>query len=100
MFFLVCLSVFTLTACRGNTGIGTDCNTGNDCESNACATRWPNGYCTKECTSDSSCGTGGKCISWGDANICVAKCEYENECRPGYFCAPLNTSGHVCVPLN
>lgn len=98
--FLVSLAVLTLTGCRGNTGIGTDCNAGSDCESNACATAWPSGYCTKECDSASDCGAGNVCIGWSDSNICVLRCASDGNCRPGYGCAPLDTGGGVCVPTN
>lgn len=102
--------------CSGAGCIGAPCATKNDCtEGNSAlpAVCWnntlldnakfvvtPGGYCSRECSSDSDCGTG-KCMTLPGATrqYCMAKCSSATRCRkPGYSCAFDGTSGGVCFP--
>jgi len=64
--------------------IGAFCSGDGDCDSGACDTAQPNGYCTDSCA---SCA--GNCID----NTCRAGCDAEADCRFGYLCLDA-----ACVP--
>lgn len=61
---------------------------------------WPGGYCTRSCDVD-ACPMGAECIEADSGGqpvfICLAACQTDNQCRPGYACVRLENSG-VCVP--
>lgn len=70
--------------------------------------------CTQTCTSDASCPTSsngepGFCTPAGamsDYAVCVERCDYQTDCRPGFYCAytgvitdlPESTTDGICVP--
>lgn len=107
----------------GTTGgqLGSECTTNADCNHESGSTpdgvtsgtgafckktqlvggaTYPGGYCTKRCLSDTVCGSQGFC-SWyyglgstGEAdNYCIAKCDANNMCRPGYNCVDFGNGG-------
>ncbi|MFO0575945.1 MAG: hypothetical protein U1A78_18250 [Polyangia bacterium] len=59
----------------------------------------PGGYCSSSCTSDSQCGSGGRCVDFGPGGKnCLAGCSSATACRkPGYACRFYETAG-VCYP--
>ncbi|MCB9535883.1 MAG: hypothetical protein H6704_06425 [Myxococcales bacterium] len=63
--------------------LGAFCAGDGDCASGACLTgeRWPNGYCTAGC--DACTGT---CNTTADGDVCLAACDADLDCRPGYVC--------------
>jgi hypothetical protein len=69
---------------------------------------YPGGYCTRQCSGGSQCGTGNLCGiyggQWGDvSNICLKGCNFTVECRSGYVCftvAPGRTPSGFCIPSN
>lgn len=56
----------------------------------------------KACTSDTQCGSSGKCAAFDDGNYCTQDCS-ENECKGGYVCAENDVEANggfaeQCVP--
>ncbi len=61
------------------------CKTGTECTSGTCL---PGGRCA-ECTSDSQCYGGGKCVD----NACINACSLDSDCPSFHRC-----DGGTCVP--
>ncbi|MFT3839394.1 MAG: hypothetical protein QM723_20595 [Myxococcaceae bacterium] len=90
----------------GTTPAGVTSGTGSFCKKTQLlgGATYPGGYCTKRCLDDTTCGSQGFC-SWyyglgttGEAdNYCIAKCDANGMCRPGYNC--LDFSGGSGTPL-
>jgi hypothetical protein len=63
---------------------------------------YPSGMCTRRCTSNTQCGAGSICMSFGGffgeaENICVPSCP-GGTCRAGYTCVNLGGAyGQVCL---
>ena len=103
------------TLCKGAGCIGAPCTQSVECTegANGAAVCWTgtllnnpqlvttaNGYCSRECTTDSDCGTG-KCetLPGVTKHYCMARCSTATTCRhPGYSCAFDGPSGGVCFP--
>jgi hypothetical protein len=47
---------------------------------------YPQGQCTRACTSDTQCGDGAVCLDFGSARVCFKRCESATDCRAGYNC--------------
>jgi hypothetical protein len=80
-------------ACKDN----AECSTGLACrEGNA----FPNGYCTKECQSDSECSGGG--FAHCHNGFCARSCEESADCgRYGYVCLDGGGGKKYCsIPPN
>jgi hypothetical protein len=77
--------------------LGSACGSSVTCQSGlTCATAAPNGYCTKNCSTDSDCGNG-SCLpiyAWGGM-ICLKTCTSDQLCRPSYSCQTTGTAS-VC----
>ena len=67
-----------------------------------CATSYPGGYCSIDCSGGASvCGAGGACVDFGGGAFdCLSKCSTRRDCRPGYICFPLGggSPDSVCTP--
>lgn len=78
--------------------IGAFCAGDDDCQSADClrAEGWINGYCARDCRD--GCGQD-VCGATPDGDKCLAACEIDLDCRPGYICdggacrAPCLTDG-------
>ena len=63
---------------------------------------YPGGMCTRRCTSNTQCGTNGRCVFYlgflGDMeNVCLASCA-SAACRTGYICVNFGTTAQP-LPL-
>lgn len=68
--------------------LGAFCAGDTDCQSSDCfaGEGWVNGYCTSDCGGDGACD-GGLCADLpGARRGCLALCEGDLDCRPGYIC--------------
>jgi len=67
---------------------GAFCAGDADCQNSDCFTGngWINGYCTEACAGDGECA-GGPCADLpGGRRGCLAACDADLDCRPGYIC--------------
>jgi serine protease len=83
-------------------GVGIACVDDSACGvGGACLTTWPQGYCSKECSS-ATCPLGAKCIDFGAVRACLATCSGPRAgqftCRNGYVCEDDGTGVGVCIP--
>ena len=93
-------------------GIGAACTDDTGCRQGTMPKCWktnvlnnttnpptPGGYCSSECTTDTQCGTGNRCVQLTTTTkYCVAGCSNATTCRhPGYACAYFG-SGGICFP--
>ncbi len=101
--------------CSGNGCIGAPCTSASECTegTGGPAVCWtttllnmpklvatPGGYCSRECSADSDCGSA-KCVSLPGSGkkFCMAKCASATRCRkPGYSCAYDGEAGGICFP--
>jgi hypothetical protein len=89
--------------------IGDSCNISTDCSSQGdrlCDTSQPSGYCTQLNCAQNSCPDEASCVLFGSAipgcgfddrsgpggsrvarSFCMAQCDSNSDCRPGYVCA-------------
>lgn len=82
--------------------VGAGCASNADCgEGGLCLTDWPDGYCTKECTS-AACPGGEPCYGGDDGKYCFASCaapdEGQSTCRGDYVCYA-DAGGSLCYPV-
>lgn len=91
--------------CQGLRGIGQACESGEQCASGSCLGEdrgAPGGYCTvPACSDNRPCPAGSRCYysSTERQFLCLAYCDDPGDCRDGYACQPLYTSGvSVCAP--
>lgn len=87
---------------------GAACSVDTDCADGLClrGTDFPNGYCSKSCTTTSNCTFPSRCgvndTGVGPANVCYAKCtqprQSPGDCRAGYVCLPDESGLSVCIP--
>lgn len=88
---------------------GEACAVGGECFDGTCLTNgFPQGVCTKACTTSSDCFAGSQCArnptGSGPAKVCLQQCKNPGQapggCRPGYVCERnADTSGiPVCFP--
>jgi hypothetical protein len=100
-----------IAACTPEIGdkcqISTDCSVRGD---RLCDTSQPEGYCTQLNCQGNSCADEASCVLFGSAipgcgfddrsgqfgsrvarSFCMAKCESNGDCRPGYVCADPRT---------
>ena len=62
-----------------------------------CATGYPGGYCTSDCSAN-ACPAAGHCVTFaGGAQYCLSNCATPRDCRAGYICYALSP-GSVCAP--
>jgi len=84
--------------------LGGVCGASSDCPLGGgafCATGYPGGYCSIDCTADHTvCGAAGICVAFsGGFDDCLSKCATRRDCRAGYACAGLSGgAGAVCAP--
>lgn len=72
--------------------VGSSCGT---CGSGlTCVPGTPNGYCTRQCSSNTECGAQGACVAGADLQVCYRLCKSNADCRSGYACV---TAGTVSV---
>ena len=81
----------------GARGLGEPCSEDEECGSSQCLEEAGDGYCTRGCTDDASCGDGFHCRMMDDpsANLCVRgprsgageNCIDNLDCASGLFCA-------------
>ena len=107
------IAVLSLSAVLS--GCTTKSTTGGPCTGNAdcttpllCATNFTGGYCSRDCTTDTSvCAAGSACVGIGQnatSAECYATCATPNvqsTCRTGYTCAPVTGLAGVagiCLP--
>lgn len=101
--------------CTGAGCIGASCTKDSECTegTGSAPTCWtttllnspklvatPSGYCSRECLSDSDCGTA-KCVTLPSSSkkYCMARCSSATRCRkPGYSCAYDGEAGGICFP--
>jgi hypothetical protein len=62
---------------------------------------YPEGMCTRRCTSDSQCGGDGACVPFGRERRCFPRCLGGTDCRAGYNCFTYQTGSdaRACFPL-
>jgi hypothetical protein len=96
----------------GPTAFGGGCGCHADCQTGYCGGMYPNGFCSRQCTSDSQCpetycGDKGHCVEPGsgvgatcktDANcgadmFCKFGSPYEEEGECAYHCEPISDNG-------
>lgn len=100
----------------GNTGVcmpiasgagapGAPCESAIDCAGGRegyCLVReggYPDGMCTKLCSSFSPCSAGSHCAAFSDTRVCLATCTSDSECRTGYTCKDNDGDGRrECYP--
>ena len=65
--------------------IGAFCTADSDCASDYCLSgdRYPNGLCAGDCA---GCDAGTVCGQTPDGQACIAACDADLDCRPGYVC--------------
>lgn len=79
--------------------VGGVCSANAECATGLCDTASPGGYCTAQCTTDSQCGSNGKCLAGTKSSLCLAKCTSSSYCRTGYSCVQLTSDPTtVCFP--
>ncbi len=87
--------------------IGDPCILSTECADGLCLTAlFDNGYCSKNCTSDTDCAFGSNCSRnpAGGGNVCLKRCTTAGTttgCRPSYVCDKAGTSllgVPVCTP--
>lgn len=90
-------------------GVGSQCESGDDCERRAgaaCIIPWPDGYCTEIACTVGSCPGGARCVRGIEfANVdfdafCLETCQGEGDCRDGYRCVDVSLPESVCAPGN
>ncbi|MBX5484325.1 MAG: S8 family serine peptidase [Myxococcaceae bacterium] len=81
--------------------VGDACTADADCASQLCATDWPGGYCTQEC-SNSACPGGSVCVAFSTGDFCMEACPApgggQSTCRSGYSCVELTNGEGACLP--
>lgn len=87
-----------LAGCGGSASGPTSRAVGGACKSNAdcqdtCLNNptFPNGYCTRNCTSDADCASGSQCVKDDFGNICEVLCSSVAHCTdfgPKFACDP------------
>lgn len=80
---------------------GAACGSPRLCDGGACLTPlegWRGGYCTTEDCEGGCNGDDAQCAKFLDGtSLCLDGCESARDCRPGYQCRQLSSSGHkVC----
>lgn len=91
----------------GDGSIGSACFKDDQCdgEDGVCLD-WNDGYCTAiGCPALVDCPSDSTCITYSQqTNLCVRKCEQQNDCRIGYGCKPVDsTDGSMelaCINLD
>jgi hypothetical protein len=81
------------------------CNAPADCPGpNATCIRvsqgYPNGQCSRRCSTSAQCGPTGACLPFGTMNVCFQTCSVGAECRDGYNCFQYSGDAtmHYCFP--
>jgi hypothetical protein len=96
------ITTTTINGGGGSSVLGDPCSSNAACGSDGlCIGDWPDGYCTKECSSDQDCAGQGWCYTLnsgqGKINICLDACITNAECRNGYTCQG-DSGATVCYP--
>jgi serine protease len=80
--------------------VGAACTGQAQCPGGFCATNYPGGYCTQDCTIQ-NCPAGSKCYLFENATAayCLASCSSPSDCRTGYTCYDDRAGGGICQPL-
>lgn len=69
----------------------------------AVADGYPNGHCTRSCSTDAQCGTEGICLAFGSGRVCFQRCVNGRDCRAGYQCFLARGEGddgeRACFPF-
>ncbi|MBI5514938.1 MAG: hypothetical protein HY909_14275 [Deltaproteobacteria bacterium] len=65
---------------------------------------YPQGYCSRRCTTQANCTDEGECLPFGSSESrCFRRCDTTMDCRPGYYCFATTTidrqSTQACFPL-
>jgi hypothetical protein len=81
--------------------LGTACESPADCAGMGClepSGGWRDGYCTSECTDDSTCGPNGACaLETRGKRLCALLCDVDQDCgRDGYACIPAMDGTKIC----
>jgi hypothetical protein len=91
-------------------GIGGPCEVDSDCTNaygqpfcvnveNQQGMGWINGYCASiGCNTNNDCGPGGFCYLEQGLGVCLASCDDDAQCRPGYVCGALFGDNTACGP--
>lgn len=57
---------------------------------------WPGGYCSADCSDNSSlCSDNSTCVLLGADSLCLSDCAADSDCRVNYVC---ETVLFVCLP--
>ncbi|MCD6497298.1 MAG: hypothetical protein J7M25_03235 [Deltaproteobacteria bacterium] len=103
------LDCCTDTACANDSqcdGFDDDpCTQDASCLGNKCldeaAYGFPGGICSRDCVDGSDCASGYDCFTYSptNENVCLKLCSsgQSSECRSGYTCSDLGTSGMICL---
>ncbi|MCX5745405.1 MAG: hypothetical protein NT062_23245 [Proteobacteria bacterium] len=88
----------SLAACGGadvSRDVGARCEKAADC-AERCLTggKWPGGFCTLSCDTDSDCPTDTRCIS-EEGGVCAYVCNTTPEC--GFLLGDYVCKDHACV---
>jgi hypothetical protein len=94
-----------LAGCHAQSQTGGTCAADTDCATPLrCATNYPSGYCSQDCTGNGICAAGSACINVGSATTseCYVTCVTNGNCRALYTCAPIvglpGGATGVCLP--
>ena len=76
---------------------GASCTGRDDCGDGWCGT-W--GTCSKDCATQSQCGSGGVCIRFSDGTQCHRRCSAASDCQSGFVCRSTTEGGGYCRPAD
>jgi hypothetical protein len=89
---------------------GDPCTAANQCPGRPAAVclrestdSYPNGLCTRTCTTDDDCGDTGACLEFNTTypRLCFPRCADHSDCRAGYRCFVGRSAdeAQVCFPF-
>ena len=75
----------------GACGAGRVCFLAGTCRAGSSTVCWPQGYCSKVCTSTANCDPNSSCSPYvvAGSSRCLENCVFDGgvgDCRPGYVC--------------
>jgi hypothetical protein len=84
-WLVLVLLLLAMGACKSSTGVSRDlgaaCLQTSDCTSRCLPDpQFPNGFCTRDCTSDGDCPSEASCAATSDGMVCLFACGDDADC--------------------